>query len=160
MKAYKILINSLISLLFITGCSSLEDREESPAIAEKKFEVEKNVAWEALIEVFKSYPKATINEENGLIETEELRGSQIWQPIHTKKQTSGIIYYKLKAVLTEDPPYTYVRIKKTIKRKRDFFTKTETVASDLLEEQMLFYRLGREIQVKRLIQKIYKENQK
>lgn len=152
-------INSLISFLLLTGCASLEDKRGDSSATEKEFEVEKEIAWEALLEVFKPYPKATISEESGFIETEELRGSQVWQPAHTKTQPSGIIYYRLKAVLTEDPPYTYVRIKKTSKRKRDFFSKPETVASDFLEEQALLYRLGREIQIKRLIQKIYKDQE-
>ena len=159
MKAYKIFINPLVLFLLITGCASLDEREGDPTTTEKKFEVEKEIAWEALLEVFKPYPKATINEENGFIETEELRGSQVWQPAHSRKRTSGIIYYKLKAILTEDPPYIHARIKKTIKRKRDFISKPETVASDFLEEQVLLYRLGREIQIKRLVQKIYKEQE-
>ena len=161
MKLYKILINSLILGLFATGCSSLEEREEISTTAGKQFEVEKNIAWEALIEVFKHYPKTTINEESGIIETEELRGSQIWEPAHTKKRMRGIIFYKLKAVLTnDDPSYIHARIRKTIKRKKDFFSKMEAIPSDLLEEQTLLYRLGREIQMKRLIEKIYKENKK
>ena len=153
MRTYKILINLSVSLLLLIACSSLEER----SLGEKEFEVERNIAWEALVEVFKPYPKATINEEIGVIETEELRGFQVWQPAHQKKQEDGIIYYSLKAVLTEEPPYVFVKVKKTIKRKRDFFSKMEAVASDFLEEQMLLYRMGREIQVKRLIQKIYKE---
>lgn len=130
-------------------------------MAGKQFEAERNIAWEALIEVFKHYPKTTINEESGIIETEELRGSQVWKPAHIMKRTGGIIFYKLKAVLTNDPndpSYIYARIKKNIKRKKDFFSKKEVVPSDLLEEQTLLYRLGREIQVKRLIERIYKEN--
>ena len=104
--------------------------------------------------MFKDYPKKNVNEEAGIIETEEMRVGQVWEPI-TKQRTTSVSY-RLKATLSPDPPYTRAIIEKITKRQKDFFSKPEIISSDLVEEETLLYRLGREIKIKKLIKKLYK----
>ena len=106
--------------------------------------------------VFKKYPKKNINEEAGLIETETIRAGKIWSPVGVEKQRTSGISYTLRATLVQESPYIYATIKKILKSQRDFFSKPEIVESDLLEEQTLLYRLKREIEIKKLIKKLYR----
>ena len=68
--------------------------------------------------MFKNYPKKNINEEVGIIETEEMRVGQVWKPI-TKQRTPNVSY-KLKVTLFPDPPYTRATIEKIIKTPKRF----------------------------------------
>ena len=148
----------LLSTSFLAGCASTEDKKEIQTIT-KKFKTKKETAWEALLLVLKNYPKKNINKDAGTIETETLRTSQIWQPIGTNKQKIVGLSYTIKADLSYRSPYIYATIQKTLKQKKDFFSKSKFVASDLLEEQTLLYRLGREIKIKRLTRKLFKNTQ-
>ena len=153
---YLFMVLPSISLL---GCVSVEDKKEIQTVT-KKFKAKKETAWEALLLVLKSYPKKNINKDAGTIETEMLRALQIWQPVGTNKQKIAGLSYTIKISLAYRPPYTHATIQKTILQKRDFFSKSELLASDLLEEQTLLYRLGREIKIKKLTKKLFEKGQK
>ena len=135
--------------LTVTACSHLEEEVTDT----QAFTVSRARVWEALIQVFSPYKLQTSNEETGLIKTELIVGPTVWTPAHDKnKDTSGISYY-ITAQLTYERPHSTVTIKKDIQQKKGFLSSSQTILSDFLEEQILFYRLERELRIKQLIKK-------
>ena len=135
--------------LTVTACTHLEDEITDTQV----FTASRARVWEALIQAFNSYKLQISNEETGLIKTELIVGPAVWTPAHDKnKNTSGINYH-ITAQLIYERPYATVTIRKNMKRKKGFLSSSQTIPSDFLEEQILFYRLERELYIKRLIKK-------
>ena len=144
-------VKILICLLFLipTACTHLEDEAADTEV----FTASRSRVWEALIQVFSPYKLQVSDEEKGLIKTKLITGSNVWTPAHDEdKDTSGISYH-ITAKLIYDKPHATVTIIKKIKQKRGFLSDSKTIPSDLMEEQLLLYRLGRELRIKRLIRK-------
>ena len=136
-------------LLIPTACTHLEEEAADTEV----FMASRSRVWEALIQVFSPYKLQISDEEKGLIKTKLITGSKVWTPAHDEdKDTSGISYY-ITAKLIYDKPHATVTITKKMKRKKGFLSDSKTIPSDLMEEQLLLYRLGREIRIKRLIKK-------
>ena len=140
----------LICLLLIpTACTHLEDEAADIEV----FTASRSRVWEALIQVFSAYKLQISDEEKGLIKTRLITGSNVWTPAHDEdKDISGISYY-ITAKLIYDKPHATVTITKKIKQKKGFLSDSKTIPSDLMEEQQLLYRLGRELRIKRLIKR-------
>ena len=140
----------LIFFLFISvGCSSLE--EDSPDT--RIFKAPRSVVWEALIQAFSSYKLKSSDEERGLIETELITGTDVWTPAHDEERDTLGFQNRITAQLFYSKPHATVIIKKKLKRKRGFLSRSEKLPSDFLEEEVLLYRLEREIHIRRMIQK-------
>lgn len=154
--AYRFLLKTFVVLLFsvVASCVSVPEHDSEKRKEIKRFKVDRGTAWEALVLAFKPYPVKNISQDSGVIETERMRHRQVWKPVHSNKKQSG--FYKLKAILTYKEGYAYVSVEKIIRRQKDFFSKTEILPSDFLEEQTLLYRMKREIQIKKLIRRLYK----
>lgn len=95
------------------------------------------------------YPIAVNNMDNGVIETDNVRAIDGFQsPIADKDPSSGI-QYKITITLAkgryDGREAVRLNIRKKIERRRDFFSDAEELDSDGLEEQVLFYRIEREL---------------
>lgn len=95
------------------------------------------------------YPIAVNNMESGVLETEWIPALDgFLSPIEVKQPSSGI-RYKITMTLTrgraQGRESVRVNVYKKIERKRDFFSEPESLNSDGLEEQVLFYRIEREL---------------
>ena len=140
-----------VFLFFLTSlsCSHLEE----DAANTKVFTASRSKIWEALIQVFSPYKLALSDEERGLIKTKPITGTNVWTPAHNEdKDTSGISY-QLSAKLLYDKPHATVTITKKITQKKGFLFESKKIPSNLMEEQLLLYRLGRELRIKNLIKK-------
>ena len=156
-------LTAFAALWTLAGCSGLDRAPSKGPPPEQTYETERETAWEALVQVFKPYPQKTVDAEGGLIETERLRGRHLFRPPPAvPEQTSGRFFYTLKATLREEedePEIVRAQIRKTVSKQKDFFSDPESLPSDGFEEEALLYRLSREIQIRRLLDKIYKEEE-
>ena len=141
----------------LSACASSTGLRQRDPHVHRVFHEEKSAVWEALQIVFKKYPKKDVQEETGLIETEALRGGLLWPPKPFKTSALQKTYtLKASLIYEEEESASHVSIQKNIQSQKDFFSAPQTYPSDLLEEETLMYRLHREIQIKKLIQKLYK----
>jgi len=106
--------------------------------------------WRAAHSVLK-YPIAQENQDNGVIETEFVKGIDGFLPPDQKTTPSNGIRYKIVLTFakghTEGRESTLLTIDKKVEILRDFFSPPESIDSDGVEEKVLFYRIERELVV-------------
>ena len=142
-------ISAVSLLLVLTACSSLDNKAEDTQV----FTAPRTEVWEALVQVFSPYKIQISDEEKGLIKTEVITGADVWTPAHDRDRNTSGISYTITAQLIYEKPHATVIIEKDIKWKKGFLSSSQTLPSDFLEEGILFYRLSRELRIKRLIKK-------
>jgi hypothetical protein len=109
------------------------------------------------------YPIAVNNIENGVLETEWIRGTEGYTSPASRAEPSAGIRYKIivnmvKGKLDRNPSVR-MTIAKKIERQRDFFSDVENIFSDGLEEKVIFYRIEREIVIEEALKKASSKNQ-
>lgn len=95
------------------------------------------------------YPIAVNNMDHGILETDFIKADDGFiAPIEDKIPSSGV-RYKITLTLSKGKvdgrEGVRVNIAKLVEKKRDFFSETETLVSDGLEEKVIFYRMEREL---------------
>lgn len=158
----------ILVLITASGCALFESRPDAPdkiiekASQQKIFFADYDLVWKAAHTVIR-YTIANENQEYGMIETDYIKAVDGWlPPFQTKPQyKSG--RYKLIFTFakgeTNGRDSTRVTIEKKIEVFKDFISETQVVASDGLEEQMLFYRIERELVVGAALKKANAVNQ-
>ncbi|NJO84395.1 MAG: hypothetical protein HC828_17535 [Blastochloris sp.] len=121
--------------------------------------------WRAVNLVLQPYPLRVSNMDQGILETDVIRGYRVWAPVYKNENTaSGETYHLTIRVIKgalEGRPATKVTIVKEGQMQVDFFSDPKILPSDGLEEKSLLYRVGREIQIERALAKAQKkQNQK
>lgn len=103
------------------------------------------------------YPQKVDNTEAGIFETDFIRGEARFKPPHKTVTYSPGYRYRLLVRLVrgraEERPAIKVQITKKVEVIRDFFSDADSLKSDGLEEQVILYRIGRELQLARAISK-------
>ncbi len=112
--------------------------------------------WKALVYIFKSYPIKIIDPDKGYIETKILKSSKFWKAPHKKDINTSGLSAIIKVNLFYNKPYSKVEIQKIIHRRESFFSEPKRIDSDLLEENSIFYRLGRELYIRKGFNRISK----
>lgn len=101
------------------------------------------------------YPQKVDNTEAGIFETDFIRGEARFKAPHKPVAYSPGFRYRLLVRLVrgraEDRPAIKVQITKKSEVIRDFFSDADSLKSDGLEEQVILYRIGRELQLARAI---------
>jgi len=152
----------VILALGVSGCALFE-RQPDPendflkqSIHQKVFFAPADSVWKAAHTTIK-YPIAVENQDTGYLETEYIKGIDGFLAPETNRPPSAGIRYKLIFSFakgkTEGRESTRVTIEKKIERLRDFFSEADTLASDGLEEKVLFYRIERELVIAEALQK-------
>lgn len=101
------------------------------------------------------YPQKVDNTDAGIFETDYIKGEARFKPPH--KATVFSLGYRYRILVrlvrgrTEDRPAIKVQITKKPEVVRDFFSDAAPATSDGLEEQVILYRIGRELQLARAI---------
>jgi hypothetical protein len=159
---------SIFSLAFAfviltgSGCS-LFDRQTDPenavlkqSIHQKVFFAPYDAVWKAAHTTIK-YTIAVENQDTGFLETEYIKGIDGFLAPETQKTPSAGIRYKLTFNFakgkTEGRESTRVTVEKKMERLRDFFSEPDAMASDGLEERMIFYRIERELVIAEALRK-------
>lgn len=111
-----------------------------------------------------SYPLRVNNMDTGTIESETIKGSLVWIAPHQQEVAGGGLSYRLVVHVIkgniEGKNAFKVTISKQASMQRDFFSEPEDRPSDGLEEKVILYRIGREIQIDRAIRKANKKQNK
>lgn len=106
------------------------------------------------MEVFKSYPLKTTDEQNGVIETQELRGSKFWQAPHYDNPDTFGYSSVISVRLSYRKPVARIYITKKIYKQEGFMSQKEEILSDLLEESILLYKIDRELNMRARLKKL------
>jgi hypothetical protein len=99
--------------------------------------------------------------DQGLLETDTIRGYKVWGPPFKSEAAANNDTYKLNIKVVKGAlgkaQATKVTILKDTDHQVDFFSDPKAMPSDGLEEKMILYRIGREIQVERALAKAQKK---
>ncbi len=142
----------------ITGCVSATQKlaaREGDAPYSRVFYANYEDVEIALKQSMIRYPQKVDNTEAGIFETDYIKGEARFKAPHKTSTFSPGYRYRLLVRLvrgrTEDRPAIKVQITKKPEVVRDFFSDAESANSDGLEEQVILYRIGRELQLARAI---------
>jgi hypothetical protein len=137
-----------------SGCAqapSKKDRNERVVMKtanQRVFAFPYESVWRAAQLALK-YPIAINNMDNGLLETDWIKGADGFQPPEAGKEPSAGVRYKISMALVkgrlDGRESVRVTIFKRMEKQRDFFSEPESLDSDGLEERVLFYRIEREL---------------
>ena len=113
--------------------------------------------------VTKTYASAYNNVDAGQIETEDIKGLDVWSPPHKAKVKQPGLRYNFKVVLIRGEklgkPATEVIIEKHLRIAKNFFATDKRLPSDGLEEESIHYRIQRELTIERALDKAYEQGE-
>lgn len=160
---------SKLILIFVTvslmACALFEERGGPPTYygpREQVFFASFEEVWRAVNLVLQPYPLRISNMDQGLLETDLIRGYKVWGPPFKSDAGSTAESYRLSIRVVkgnlERKAATKVTIVKDTELQVDFFSDPKNIPSDGLEEKTLLYRIGREIQIERALAKAQKKH--
>jgi len=154
----------LILTFSLTACALFEERRGPAAFygpREQVFYAEFEEVWRAINLVMQPYPLRVSNMDQGLLETDEIRGYRVWAPPHVSETKATGEFYNISVRVVKGSlgkkAATKVTLIKELQNQRDFFSDARSVPSDGLEEKSILYRIGREIQIERSLAKAQKK---
>lgn len=157
----KISFLAISLLLSLSACTTatqrLEERKNSSGPYSRVFYANYEDVEIALKQSMIRYPQKVDNTEAGIFETDFIKGeARFRSPLEPGPLSPGYRYRLLVRLVrgrSEDKPAIKVQITKRAEILRDFFSEPVTQKSDGLEEQVILYRIGRELQLARAIAK-------
>ena len=158
---YKALL--LLSFLSLSACALFEERTGPPTFygpREQVYYATFDEVWRSVNVVLQPYPLRVSNVDQGLLETDVVRGQRIFGPPYKSEIASNGESYNLSIRVIkgnlETRPATKVTIVRDTQLQRDFFSDPKTLPSDGMEEKVILYRIAREIQIERALTKAQK----
>jgi uncharacterized lipoprotein len=155
---------ALLWLLFLVACASDPVPTRSDKVVQKYsfqkiFFYSYDSVWRAAQLALK-YPISVNNMDNGILETDWIRGVDGFVPAHLAKEPSPGVRYKIQLALvkgkTDRRDSVRVTILKRIEKQRDFFSEPEPIETDGSEEKIIFYRMERELVIEEALKKAMK----
>ena len=150
--------------LFILSCATTENVTKSDKLVQKSsfqklFYYSYDSVWRAT-QLALRYPISINNMDNGVLETEWIRGVDGFTPVQEAKDPSPGVRYKLSFTLVKGKvdrrDTVRITIRKKIEKQRDFFSEPESIETDGAEEKVLFYRIERELIIDEALKKATK----
>lgn len=146
------LTSNLVICCLLVSCAikppASQNKNLSKPIYQKVFYSPYDNVWRAAQLALK-YPIAINNMDHGLLETEFIKADDGYMTPGVEKVPSSGIRYKISMIIAkgrvEGREGVRVTINKQIEKKRDFFSDSEQLTSDGMEEKVLFYRMEREL---------------
>lgn len=161
-------IFSLVFLIFISACA-LFQKDDKDIVAnipkppyQRIYDAEYERVWRAVQVTLANYPIAINNMDAGILETEYVRADKGWLSPESPPVPPGGRKYKINVQVArgfaeeEHRPVIRVRVTKELVTQRDYFSDTSPLTSDGLEELSLLYRIERELEVDKGLDKAYK----
>lgn len=149
------------------GCASATEKleaRESDAPYSRVYYANYEDVENALNQAMIRYPQKVDNTEAGIFETDYIKGeARFKSPAKPVTYSPGYRYRILVRLVrgrTDDRPAIKVQISKKPEIVRDFFSDANQVTSDGLEEQVILYRIGRELQIARAVAKASEKSNK
>lgn len=156
----------IILLLFVTGalsaCALFQDQKGPESFIGPREEVlfaKYEEVWRATNIVLQEYPLRLSNMDDGIIETDDIKGYRSWRAPFPTRKPSGMSYritVRVVKGMSGTKPATKIIILKDAKIQRDFFSNVKQVPSNGLEEKAILYRIKREVQIERAINQVQK----
>jgi hypothetical protein len=138
----------------VVGCASApveEGHEPSFRAREEVFAADYNRVWKALQIALALYPVARNDMDEGIIETKSIEQDAIWKSPHPIDDNERSSKYRLTARAfpgsLNGKPVVRVAIKKDIRYKTNFIDSSKALPSSGLEEEVLLYRVQRELEI-------------
>lgn len=145
----------------LSGCAALANRPaEKPKcdgpcsrVYFAKYEEVEAAVKQAMIK----YPQRVDNTEAGIFETDYVKGDARYLPPHKDQKLDNGYRYRILIRLVrgkaEGKPSVKVQVTKRIELARDFFSEPEILSSDGYEEDVILYRIFRELTIARAVVK-------
>jgi hypothetical protein len=167
----QVAIRSIFSfvLLFSIGGCALFDKDDKEVVVnlpkppyQRIYDAEFERVWRAVQVTLANYPIAINNMDAGILETEYVRSDKGWLSPEAPPIPPGGRKYKINIQvargMSEDSNRQVIRVRvtKELVTQRDYFSDTSPLESDGLEEQSLLYRIERELEVDKGLDKAYK----
>lgn len=102
----------------------------------------------------------TVNDyESGVLQTNYIVRDNVWLPPHKKQKNKNRLRTQIKIVVlkgrhNQHKHATQVSIHKDISQKKNFFEPLKPIPSDGLEELALLYRIERELEIEKKLDRI------
>lgn len=157
------LLKSFVIITLVAGCSTMSDDPErieipDPGPKSKTFSSPYLDVWKASLITVGKYPLKAYDEDSGTIETDYVKGDEVWNPPHKKKHLRGGYRYKINVRVIrgkgKDKNITKVVLLKQPEIQKDFFSESEKISTDGLEELALLYRIERELALSEALSKV------
>lgn len=150
------------------GCALIEDRATPNTYygpRDQVFYANFEEVWRSVNLVLQPYPLRVSNMDQGVLETDEIRGNRVWSAPYKSDTSSNGETYRITIRVVKGAlgakAATKVTVVKDAQLRVDFFSDPKTIPTDGLEEKSILYRIGREIQIERALAKAQKkQNQK
>lgn len=156
-----------ICFLTLSACALFEERSGPQTFygpREQVYFASFDEVWRAVNLVLQPYPLRISNMDQGMLETDMIRGNRVWttpfkSDLAASAETYRLTVRVIKGML-ENRAATKVTMVKDVQVQRDFFSDPRSLPSDGLEEKSLLYRVSREIQIERALAKAQKKQNK
>jgi hypothetical protein len=116
--------------------------------------------WRSIQLAVRKYPVHLNNIESGLLETDYIKNDKIFADPNESRNKIGLRYrIAIRAVKGKMGNRSVVKVicTKTPEVQRDFFTGYQPLASDGLEEDLILYRIGRYLEMDRILSRANSE---
>ena len=132
--------------IFLSACTTTPLKQHYTAVFNHSYPL----VWEAVLLTLKKYPIEMEHQDSGQIETKFIRHYKSWKPPKGSMERLHSRQYKLKLFLEKgssaaNTPAVKVHIMKEEFMDEDFIQQAIPIASNGLEEEVLLYRIGREL---------------
>ncbi len=143
-----------------SGASTPLQKEPITAPPQRVFQFNYDRVWKAAQKAMVRYSLAINNIDKGILETDMIKGEDTWMPPYVLKRPSSGLQYRVSLRVTkgksENHPATRVTVIKKPELFRDFFSESEKIPSDGLEELVILYRIDRELLIEDALTKAQK----
>lgn len=162
MKTLRALLFAVVMVGSFTSCALFQEQKPPESYIGPREEVlyaDFEEVWRATNIALQTYPLRLSNMDEGLVETDEVKGYRTWRPPFPRSKPAGTTYkISIRVVRgsSGERKATKVIILKDTRVQRDFFSNAKQVPSDGLEEKALLYRIKREIQIERALNQAQK----
>ncbi len=151
-------------LVLTTGCALLDEPNQGNPHPDESFVIvgSYDEVWGSAIRAMAQYRIRISNWDAGLLETESIRGENIWVPPHQRRNFSAggrsyVIQVRILRGQSEGKARAHkLIVSKRIHLQRDFFSELEPLVSDGFEEKVIAYRIRREVVVDRALKRSLK----
>jgi hypothetical protein len=102
------------------------------------------------------YPVAINNIDTGVLETDWIRAEEGFQTPAVEARSAGVRYKIILNMVKgsiNGKPTAKVTLRKSVEKRRDFFSEGEFLTSDGFEESNILYRIDRELLIEEAIKK-------
>ncbi len=151
----------IATLLILSGCATRYEEPERIEIPNPGPKVQAYSSpyldvWRAALITVGKYSLKSYDEDSGTIETDFIKGEEAWNPPHKKKYIRGGYRYKINVRVIKGPGKNSAKviILKQPEIQKDFFSGSEKITTDGLEEAAILYRIERELALGKALSKI------